>query len=42
MRAAGLTYTFLLALIPRLAISFTIFSPFPTSDDLQIKVEAYL
>jgi membrane protein len=39
VRAAGLTYTSLLALVPLLAISFAIFSAF---GDLQIKVQAYI
>lgn len=42
VRAAGLTYTSLLALVPLLAISFAIFSAFPAFDDLQIKVQAYI
>ena len=42
VRAAGLTYTSLLALVPLLAISFAIFSAFPAFDDLQIKVQPYI
>lgn len=42
VRAAGLTYTTLLALVPLLAISFAIFSAFPAFDNLQIKVQAYI
>lgn len=42
VRAAGLTYTSLLALVPLLAISFAIFSAFPAFDDLQIKVQVYI
>lgn len=42
VRAAGLTYTSLLALVPLLAICFAIFSAFPAFDDLQIRVQAYI
>ena len=41
-RAAGLTYTTLLALVPLLAISFAIFSAFPAFDALQDKLQLYV
>lgn len=42
VRAAGLTYTSLLALVPLLAISFAIFSAFPAFDDMQVIVQGYI
>ena len=42
VRAAGLTYTALLALVPLLAISFAIFSAFPAFEELQEKVQSYV
>ena len=42
VRAAGLAFTTLLAIIPLLAISFAIFSAFPAFDQLQITVQAYI
>jgi len=42
VRAASLTYTTLLAIVPLLAISFAIFSAFPAFDSLQMKVQLYI
>ena len=42
VRAAGLTFTTLLAIVPLLAISFAIFSAFPAFDQLQMTVQVYI
>lgn len=41
-RAAGLTFSFLLAMVPLLAVSFAIFAAFPAYDDLQATVQDYI
>lgn len=42
VRAAGLTYTSLLALVPLLATSFAIFSAFPAFEALETRVQTYI
>lgn len=41
-RAAALTFTSLLAMVPLLAVSFAIFSAFPAYDSLKTEVQSYL
>jgi len=41
-RAAALTYTSLLALVPLLAISFAIFAAFPAFEDLRDELQTYI
>jgi membrane protein len=41
-RAAALTFTSLLAMVPLLAVSFAIFSAFPAYESLQSKVQDYI
>lgn len=41
-RAASLTFTSLLAMVPLLAVSFAIFAAFPAYDSLQVKVQDYI
>lgn len=41
-RAASLTFTSLLAMVPLLAVSFAIFAAFPAYDSLKFQVQSYL
>ncbi len=41
-RAASLTFTSLLAMVPLLAVSFAIFAAFPAYDSLKFEVQSYL
>ena len=41
-RAAALTFTSLLAMVPLLAVSFAIFAAFPAYESLQTKVQDYI